>query len=57
VFQVITVEVRIDSRGQSLPPRDILLPKVKALRKALQNAHVCKKVGFPIKNSSGICIY
>jgi hypothetical protein len=46
VLQVITVEVRIDSCGQSLPTRDVLLPKVKALRKCLQKAQVCKKVSI-----------
>jgi hypothetical protein len=40
----MTLKVRIDSSGQSLPPRDTVLPKVNALRQALREARVCKKV-------------
>jgi hypothetical protein len=41
--KTISLQVRIDSSGQSLPPRDVVLPKVKALRDALRRARVCKK--------------
>ncbi len=44
LLQVITVEVRVDGCGQTLPSRDVLLPKVRALRKVLQQAQICKKV-------------
>jgi hypothetical protein len=37
----------VDSCGQPLPNRDTLLPKVKALRKVLQEADICKKVCLP----------
>jgi hypothetical protein len=56
--QTITVQVRMFSglSGQSLPPHSVLLPKVKALREALQKAHVCKKVRFTSLSQSQLIL-
>jgi hypothetical protein len=45
--QVITVQIRIDKSVQTLPHPHVLLPKIQALREALQRAQVCKKVRTP----------
>ena len=45
--QVITVQIRIDKSVQTLPHPHVLLPKIQALREALQKAQVCKKVSAP----------
>jgi hypothetical protein len=48
--QTLTVQIQVD-RTQALPSRDVLLPKIKALREVLQQSRVCKRVRYPFFGS------